>query len=160
MIAKNCLTGSGFYSISEAPKILLLQFWFLYFQFLFLEIFLIPLLFACFSFEKIFPFTSLSSHNFWFFVLQMLQWPGGVVFLSGNFPGCEIFATCGISQDAKFCNLQNFASCTVHLPAPFIFRLLQTLRFLNPPFFFPNKPLNRHLRPLIGQVLSFSPLPI
>ena len=72
MIAKNSLTGSGFFSISEAPKILFLQFWFLYFQFLFLEIFLIPLLFACFSFKFFFSFTSLSSHNFWIFVLQVL----------------------------------------------------------------------------------------
>ena len=72
MIAKNSLTGSGLCSISEAPKILLLQFWFLHFQFLFLNIFLIPLLFAHFSFEIFFSFTSLFSHNFWSSVLQVL----------------------------------------------------------------------------------------
>ena len=121
MIAKNCLTESGFYSILEGPKILLLQFWFLYFQFLFLEIFLIPLLFACFSFDFFFSFPSLSSHNFLFSVLQVLQWAGGVVFLFGNFPGCDIFATCKILQVAKFRSLRNFVSRTVHLPAPFIF---------------------------------------
>ena len=65
MIAKNSRTGSAFYSISEAPKILLLKFWLIYFQFLFLEIFLIPLIFVHFSLEFFFfSFTSLFSHNF------------------------------------------------------------------------------------------------
>ena len=72
MIAKNVLAGSEFYSILEAPKILLLQFWFLYFHFLFLEIFLISLLFSCFSFENFSHLQVCLLTIFWLFVLQVL----------------------------------------------------------------------------------------
>ena len=131
MIAKNSLTGSGFYSILEAPKILLLKFLFLYFQFLFLEIFLIPFLFSCFSFEFFFLiYKFLFSHNFWFSVLQVLQWAGVLFFC------LEIFQVAKFSQTSEFRNLRNFADYIVHLPAPFIFRLLQTLCFLHPPLIF------------------------
>ena len=64
MIAKNSITESGVCSISETLKILLLEFWFLYFQFFFFRDFLDPLALAHFSFEIFFSFASLFPHNF------------------------------------------------------------------------------------------------
>ena len=128
MISKNSITGSGFCSISEAPKILLLKFWFFYFQFLFLEIFLIPLIFNCFSFEFFFSFTSLSSHNFWF---SVLQWAGGVVLC------LEIFQVAKFWQPAEFRRLRNFATCENSQVALFISCPFHLSSAANPSFLAP-----------------------
>ena len=126
MIAKNSLTGSGFYGISEAPKILLLKFWFLYFQFFFLVIFLIPLLWLIYLL-KIFLIYKIVFSQFLVFYFAGVVVGWRVIFC------LEIFQVAKFSQPAKFRSLRKFASPTVHLPCPFIFSLLQTLRFLCPP---------------------------
>ena len=67
----------------------------------------------------------------------------GYYFMPGNFPDCEIFATCEIFHKSN---------CT----SPLSFHLSSAV---NPSFttpiinfsFFLNQPFNRHLRPLIGQ---------
>ena len=72
-------------------------------------IFSIPL-FLAYYLLQIFSLISMPSHNFWFSVLQALQWAGGVIFVAWKFPGYEF------SQTVEFRRLRIFATCTVHLP--------------------------------------------